>query len=240
MMLDCLTVSVASLDLQGAPSTVASCVPPFAPPAPEPVSPVSIRREGNHAHRPDLDHRAARGRARRLISILEEVQATYGYLPAARARNGCRSHRRSLVDIYGVATFYRAFSLKPRGKHLCTVCLGTACHVRGAPAVAGEFQKQLGVRPGQTTPDKEFTLDTVNCLGACALGPIVVVDGRYHSNVSTSKVRRVLDDVRLGLQAVDVRRDERVFPIDVSCPRCNHSLMDPRTPSKGIRRSRCS
>jgi len=113
------------------------------------------------------------------------------------------------------------------------VCLGTACHVRGAPAVAGEFQKQLGVAPGETTPDKEFTLDTVNCLGACALGPIVVVDGRYHSNVSASKVRHVLDEVRLGLEAVDVRRDERVFPIDVSCPRCNHSLMDAGHPIEG-------
>lgn len=168
-----------------------------------------------------------------LISILEEVQATYGYLPAHALEAVADRTGRSLVDIYGVATFYRAFSLKPRGKHLCTVCLGTACHVRGAPAVAGEFQKQLGVAPGQTTPDKEFTLDTVNCLGACALGPIVVVDGRYHSNVSTSKVRHVIDEVRLGLQAVDVRHDERVFPIDVSCPRCNHSLMDPARPIEG-------
>jgi NADH-quinone oxidoreductase subunit E len=168
-----------------------------------------------------------------LISILEEVQAVYGYLPAHALETVADRTGRSLVDVYGVATFYRAFSLKPRGRHVCTVCQGTACHVRGAPAVAGEFEKQLGVAPGGTTPDQEFTLETVNCLGACALGPIVVVDGRYHSNVATTRVRHILDEVRLGLQAVDVRSDERVFPVDVSCPRCNHPLMDATHPIEG-------
>ena len=95
----------------------------------------------------------------------------------------------------------KAFSLKPRGKHVCTVCVGTACHVRGAPAIAEEFQTRLGIDAGETTPDKEFTLLTVNCLGACALGPIVVLDGQYFSNVSTTKVPQVIEQGRLGVRA---------------------------------------
>lgn len=161
-----------------------------------------------------------------LISILEEVQATYGYLPAHELKTVAERTGRSLVDIYGVATFYRAFSLKPRGQHLCTVCLGTACHVRGAPAVLEEFEEQLGIRAGETTSDNELTLETVNCLGACALGPVVVVDGRYRSGVQSSRVTRIIEDVRLGLDKEDVRSDPRVFPISVACSRCNRSLMD--------------
>jgi len=147
----------------------------------------------------------AQGIARRLsangdglISILEEIQETRGYLPEGALRAVAETMGRSLVDVYGVATFYRSFSLKPRGKHLASVCLGTACHVRGAPTVAEEFQRQLGIEAGETTPDKEFTLETVNCLGACALGPIVVVDGRYYSNVRTTEVRGILERARTG------------------------------------------
>jgi NADH:ubiquinone oxidoreductase subunit E len=168
-----------------------------------------------------------------LISILEDVQSTYGYLPGEALRCVAERTGRSLVDVYGVATFYRAFSLEPRGKHLCTVCVGTACHVRGAPTIVEAFQTELGVDPGQTTPDKEFTLLTVNCLGACALGPIVVLDGQYFSNVSTTRVPDVVEQGRLGIRAEDLARDERLFPIDVACPRCNHGLMDPDHPIGG-------
>ena len=118
-----------------------------------------------------------------IISILEDIQAEYSYLPEEALRIVSEETGRSLVDIYGVATFYKAFSLKPRGKHLVSVCLGTACHVRGGQAIASEFLRQLGIKPGETTADRLITLDTVNCLGACALGPIVVVDGHYFSNV---------------------------------------------------------
>jgi len=168
-----------------------------------------------------------RGRRGALISILEEIQARYGYLPPEVLRLVSDQTGQALADIYGVATFYRAFSLKPRGRHLCSVCLGTACHVRGAPAVAAEFRRQLGVNPGETTPDKEFTLETVNCLGACALGPIVVLDGRYHSNVSTTAVRKLLEQAQVGPGKVEVSAHEWIFPVEVSCARCNHSLMDP-------------
>jgi NADH-quinone oxidoreductase subunit E len=166
------------------------------------------------------------GERESLIAILENIQAKYGYLPENALRKTAEETGRSLVDIYGVATFYRAFSLKPRGRHLISACLGTACHVRGGPVVAGEIEKQLGVKPGQTTSDKEFTFETVNCLGACALGPIVVVDGRYFSNVDTSKVKPIIEAAREGLDKTVVRGDERVFPVEVSCSRCNHSLMD--------------
>ena len=168
-----------------------------------------------------------------LIAILGDIQATYSHLPEEALKAVAEMTGKSLVDVYGVATFYKSFSLKPRGKHLCSVCVGTACHVRGSERIGEVFERQLEVQAGDTTKDREFTLEKVACLGACALGPIVVVDGRYHSNVGTSKVRHILDEVRLGLQAVDVRRDERVFPIDVSCPRCNHSLMDARHPIEG-------
>ncbi|MBW2148805.1 MAG: NAD(P)H-dependent oxidoreductase subunit E [Deltaproteobacteria bacterium] len=162
-----------------------------------------------------------------LISILEDIQTKYGYLPENALRIVAKKTGRSLVDIFGVATFYRSFSLKPRGKHLVSVCLGTACHVRGAPAVAEEFKRQLGISAGETTSDNEFTLETVNCLGACALGPIVVVDGHYFSNVGTVKVKQILEKARVGLDEVEVNEDPRIFPLEVNCPHCNHSLMDP-------------
>ncbi|GAG40848.1 unnamed protein product, partial [marine sediment metagenome] len=90
-----------------------------------------------------------------LISILEDIQAKYSYLPTEALKIVADKTGRSLVDIYGVATFYKSFSLNPRGKHLCSVCVGTACHVRGAPTVAREFERQLGINAGETTPDKE-------------------------------------------------------------------------------------
>ena len=85
----------------------------------------------------------------------------------------------SPAHVFSVATFYKAFSLEPRGRHLCTVCMGTACHVRGGGAILEHFERKLGIRAGETSPDREYTLERVNCLGACALAPLAVVDGRY-------------------------------------------------------------
>jgi NADH-quinone oxidoreductase subunit E len=162
-----------------------------------------------------------------LISILEGIQAKYGYLPASALRTLAEKTGRSLVDIYGVATFYRSFSFKRRGEHLVSACLGTACHVRGAPTVVEELERQLGIKAGETTPDKKFSLETVNCLGACALGPVVVVDGHYFSNVNTRKVTDILKRARAGLDKIEIAGDQRIFPIEVSCSRCNRSLMNP-------------
>jgi NADH:ubiquinone oxidoreductase subunit E len=170
-----------------------------------------------------------------LIAILEDIQSRFGYLPKDALSVVAERTGRSLVDIYGVATFYKSFSLEPRGKHLVSVCLGTACHVRNAPVVAEEFERQLGLNGGSgTTADGEFTLEKVNCLGACALGPIVVVDGHYFSKVGTGDVKKILKKARKGLDAVVVTEDERVFPVETSCPRCNHSLMDSRRLVDGL------
>jgi NADH-quinone oxidoreductase subunit E len=168
-------------------------------------------------------HRGERGE---LIAVLEEIQAKYSYLPEEALRVVAEVTGRSLVDVYGVATFYRAFSLKPRGRHLLTCCVGTACHVRGAPRVVRELERQLAVKAGGTTTDREITLETQNCLGGCALGPILVADGHYFSNVNPTTVAGIIDRTRAGLDRVDVTTDQRVFPLEVSCARCNHSLMD--------------
>jgi NADH-quinone oxidoreductase subunit E len=168
-------------------------------------------------------HRGERGE---LIATLEEIQAKYSYLPEEALRIVAEKTGRSLVDIYGVATFYQSFSLKPRGKHLISVCLGTACHVHGGSRIAEAFERQLGIKTGETTPDKEISLETLNCLGACALGPIVVVDGHYFSNVTFQKVGDIIHRAKVGLDRVDIATDERIFPVEVSCPRCNRSLMD--------------
>jgi NADH-quinone oxidoreductase subunit E len=169
-----------------------------------------------------------------LISVLEKIQDQYGYLPEAALRTVAEKTRRPLTDVYGVATFYRYFRLQPRGKHLISACLGTACHVRGGPAVVAEFERQLGVRAGGTTPNGEFTFETVNCLGACALGPVAVIDGHYFSKVSKPKIRPLLEKAKEGFDKVDVGSDKRVFPVELSCPRCNHSLMDAAAPIDGL------
>lgn len=162
-----------------------------------------------------------------IIAILGTIQSKYGYLPEKILREVADETGHSLIDIYGIATFYKYFSLKPRGKHLVSVCIGTACHVRGGSIIAKELENQLGIMAGETTKDKIFTLETVNCLGACARGPIVVVDGHYFSNVNRAQVNQILKKAREGLDKVEVKTDKRIFPVDVSCARCNHSLMDP-------------
>ena len=170
---------------------------------------------------------------RHLINILGAIQERYNYLPEDTLRQLAISLEIPLRDVYGLATFYKFFRLKPRGNHLISVCVGTACHVRGAPSIEAEFTSQLGIRPGETTLDDEFTLETVNCLGACALGPIVVVDGTYFSNVKRTHVKSIIDKALSGLDKADIEADERIFPVQVNCPRCNHSLMDPERPIDG-------
>lgn len=129
---------------------------------------------------------------RALIAVLQDIQAEYNYLPQEALELVARSLNVPLIDVIGVATFYRAFSLTPRGEHIVTVCLGTACHVRGGPKILNEFEKKLNVRAGQTTKDNRFTLETVACLGCCAIGPVVVVDGNYYSHTTIGKVGSIL------------------------------------------------
>ena len=124
----------------------------------------------------------------RIIQILSEIQVIHNYLPKDVLEYVSKQLRVPLSNIYSISTFYSSFSLKPRGKHLVTVCMGTACHVRGAPAVLARIEERLGIRTGNTTSDNQFTLKTVNCLGACALAPIVVVDDEYHGQTTVNKI----------------------------------------------------
>ena len=115
-----------------------------------------------------------------LLPILQDMNAEYRYLPEDALRYVSEMLAIPLAKVFHVATFFTAFSLKPRGKHTIKVCLGTACHVRGSPKVLDAMSRKLGIAPGETTPDGEVSLETVNCLGACALGPTVMVDEEYH------------------------------------------------------------
>ncbi|KPK64284.1 hypothetical protein AMJ83_03410 [candidate division WOR_3 bacterium SM23_42] len=131
-----------------------------------------------------------------LISVLQDVQEKYNWLPPEALRLISNRLCIPLIDVYSVATFYRAFSLTPRGKHVVTVCLGTACHVRGAPTVLDRVKNKLKIEPGCTTADENFTLESVNCLGACALAPIVVVDGKYYGQSTVQKVDQIIDQYK--------------------------------------------
>ncbi|MBU7028133.1 MAG: NADH-quinone oxidoreductase subunit NuoE [Theionarchaea archaeon] len=123
-----------------------------------------------------------------LISILLDIQDEYNYLPEDALTVVAEKLGIPLINVYSVATFYKVFSLTPRGKHLINVCVGTACHVRGGRRIVERIEKLLDLDVGETTEDMQFTLETVRCLGACALGPVVVVDGEYHGHMSTKKV----------------------------------------------------
>jgi NADH-quinone oxidoreductase subunit E len=131
-----------------------------------------------------------------VISILQDIQAEANWLPEEDLRYVCTALDIPLSKMMALATFYRAFSLEPRGKHIVSVCLGTACHVRGAERIAGAVERELGIKGGETDADLQWTLETVGCLGACALGPIVVVDGEYHGQMTSVKATRLLQRIK--------------------------------------------
>src|SRR5512143_232123 len=131
-----------------------------------------------------------------IIAALEAIQQRYSYLPSEAIVLASDLFGVPLSQIYAVATFYNAFSLKPKGKHCLHVCMGTACHVRGSPQVLDRLETKLGVQTGGTTRDRLFTLETVNCLGACALGPIVVADGEYTGQMTPQKADALLKKVQ--------------------------------------------
>lgn len=136
-----------------------------------------------------------RSQPQQLIEVLQDVQEAFGFIPQDVMTRVSRELGVPLIEVSRVANFYKAFSLKPRGRHVITVCMGTACHVRGAIRMLDEVKGQLGLEPGETTKDGTFTLERVNCLGACALGPVVVLDGRYHGKMTPNKLRKLVESV---------------------------------------------
>ena len=129
-----------------------------------------------------------------LIQILHQAQNIFGYLPKEVLCFISKETGFSSSRVYGVVTFYESFRLSPVGKYTIKLCLGTACHVRGASAIVDEIETLLGIKRGQTTEDGKFTLQTVNCLGSCALGPVAVINGNYHGHLTRRRVERVLKE----------------------------------------------
>ena len=132
------------------------------------------------------------GRRGVLIQVLLDIQSEFNWTPPQAMQRISRRFNIPLSQIYRVATFYKAMNLTPRGRHLVRVCLGTACHVRGGPKVMDRAREFLGIEAGKTTPDMKFTLERVNCLGCCALGPVVVVDNEYYGKVAPSGVEEIV------------------------------------------------
>ncbi len=128
-----------------------------------------------------------------LVAILQDIQAEYNHLPEDALKEVSRRLKIPLTQVYSVATFFKAFDLKPRGRRVVNVCLGTACHVRGALKILENIEKELGIKAGETTKDLKYTLETVNCIGACALGPIVMADEEYCGRMKAEKVKPLLE-----------------------------------------------
>jgi len=127
-----------------------------------------------------------------VISILEDIQEAYGYLPKEVLEQVSEKLDTPLSRLFSMATFYSAFSLKPRGKHTLHVCLGTACHVRGGSRILKGFSHQLGIKPGDTTEDRKFTLETVRCIGCCSLAPVVKVNNDTHGYTTADRTQSIL------------------------------------------------
>ena len=127
-----------------------------------------------------------------LIAVLQDIQESFNYLPKDALKTAGKALGVPFSRVYEVATFYTAFSLKPRGEHIVKICMGTAGHVRGAAAIQDKMERTLCIKPGETTSDNKFSLETVNCVGACALGPVVVIDTEYHGQMTMNKVYKVI------------------------------------------------
>ena len=127
-----------------------------------------------------------------LVSLLQDIQTEFNYLPRDVLVKISERLDIPLSQVFGVATFFKSFSLKPRGRHVVTVCLGTACHVRKGQRLVDTVERDFGIKPGETTKDMRFTLEAVNCLGCCALGPVAVIDGKYYSKMNAEELKRAL------------------------------------------------
>ncbi|MBU1240176.1 NAD(P)H-dependent oxidoreductase subunit E [Myxococcota bacterium] len=135
-----------------------------------------------------------------ILAILQDIQGVFNYLPREAMEYVAKKMEVPFSRIAALATFFSSFALEERGKHIVTICMGTACHVRGAPRVLEEVERELHIKNKETTADKNFTIETVNCVGACALGPLVIVDGDYHGNISTSGVADMIKQYKPDAQ----------------------------------------
>lgn len=137
-----------------------------------------------------------RSQPHQLIEVLQDVQEQYGYIPKESMEAISEALGVPLTEVYGVASFYKAFSLKPRGENVIHICTGTACHVRGAKSILTQALAQLDVSPSEMTEDGLFTIEQVNCLGACALGPVVTENGSCHHHMNSGKLRKLIKSLR--------------------------------------------
>jgi NADH-quinone oxidoreductase subunit E len=131
------------------------------------------------------------GKKEELIPILQQVQQTFGYVPEPIMKKIAKFVQLPESTVFGVATFYAQFKLVPSGRNIIRVCRGTACHVRGGAGILREVEKHLGIKPGETTPDLEYSLETVACFGACALAPVTVVNNKVHGRMTKAKVKEI-------------------------------------------------
>ncbi|MCS6816745.1 MAG: NAD(P)H-dependent oxidoreductase subunit E [Blastocatellia bacterium] len=143
---------------------------------------------------------------RHVIAMLQDIQAQFHYLPREALLEVAARARIPLIDLYSIATFYNCFSLVPRGEHVIRVCLGTACHLKGGARLVEALERELGVREGEMTPDGQFSFETVRCVGACALAPLVIIDGRYYPKMGQRKLTQVLARLRRARPAEEIVR----------------------------------
>lgn len=139
-----------------------------------------------------------RSQPHQVIEVLHDIQDTFGYIPEDAMRSVSKELGLPIIEVYRVASFYKAFKLTKQGKYLITICMGTACHVRGAKLLMDQTAAQLGLKPNDISEDGLFSYQHVNCLGACALGPIVTVNGRYYHHMNPAKLRRLITNLRQG------------------------------------------
>ena len=132
-----------------------------------------------------------------LIPMMQDLQAECGYLPAEQLRRLSKLLNVPLTRIYGVATFYSSFHLAPKGQHEVTLCMGTVCHLKGAGQISDAIRDEFSVEPGSTTPDQLFTFQPVNCVGACALAPVMVIDGKYYNDVTPESALKIIHGLSL-------------------------------------------
>ena len=129
-----------------------------------------------------------------LIMILQDIQKEYRYLPCEALQETAKALHVPLSKVFSVATFYNAFSLNPKGKNVVRICVGTACHIRGAALIQDQIENALSIKAGQTSPDMEYSIEVVACVGACAMAPVVIVNDKYHGGVSVGNATRLVKD----------------------------------------------